>query len=101
MAHNFDFLSIAANGVQVTTGATTANVGIPTDANGVNRARYVRLAATGLCYVRPGNNTVTATASDILVIPGESLLLNVAGMTHIAHLQETAAAKLTISPVES
>lgn len=100
MAHNFDFLSIAATGAQVTTGAASSSVVIPNCANG-QPARYVRLAATGDCYVRPGATAVTATVNDILIINGESQLLNVAGMTHIAYLQETAAAKLNISPVES
>lgn len=94
-------IQVAATGVQVTSGATTANVALPNDSGGVRPARWVRLQATGYVYVRPGTSGVAATANDILLSGSEALFLNVAGNTHIAYLQETAAAKLNITPVES
>lgn len=93
-------IQVAATGVQVTSGIATASVAIPTD-SAARPARYVRLQANGYVYVRPGAAAVAATVSDIMLSGSEELILNVSGCTHIAYLQETAAAKINISPVES
>lgn len=92
-------LTVAASGVQVTAGASSAVVAIPNDAQGV-RARRVRLLATGTLYVRPGFSGTTCTASDILLGPNEAVVLEVKAFTHIAYLQEAAAPKLNITPIE-
>lgn len=94
-------VQVAAPGVQVTPGITTASVAIPFDSGGTRLARFVRFQATGYAYVRPGAAAVTATVNDILLSGSEDLILNVSGCTHIAYLQETAAAKINITPVES
>lgn len=96
----FELFSVNATGTQVTTGATTANVAIPVNAAGKS-PKHVRLQSTGNCYVRPGNASVTATANDILLSPNNHLILDVTNFTNIAYLQETAAAKLNITPLES
>ncbi len=100
MARLDDLLVVNAAGTQVTTGASSAAVAIPNAADG-NRARFVRLQSTGNAYVRPGPSGASCTASDILLSPNEALLLNVQGFTHIAYLQETAAAKINITPLEA
>ena len=92
-------LAIGAVGTQVTTGGASVATAIPNAANGAI-AKYVRLQATGNCYIKPGLVASTCTVNDCLLSPNEALVLNVFGFTHICHLQETAAAKLNITPLE-
>jgi hypothetical protein len=94
------FLTVAAPGAAVTTGAASAVTPIPNDASG-NRARRVRLQALATCYVRPGFAGTTCTTGDLLLSPNEAVLLDVKPFTHVAHLQQTAAATFVITPVES
>jgi hypothetical protein len=94
-----DFLIISAPGVQVVTSGTSAVTPIPNNASGT-RAQRVRLQALANCYVRPGTASTVATTGDILLSPNEALVLDVRNYTHIASIQETAAAKFNISPVE-
>ena len=100
MARLDELLAVNATGTQVTSGAASAVVAIPNAADG-NRARFLRLQSTGNAYVRPGTSGTTCTVNDILLSPNEALLLNVQGFTHIAHLQETAAAKINLTPLEA
>lgn len=96
----FEFFSVNATGTQATTGGTSAVTAIPNNAAG-RAPKHVRLQSTGNCYVRPGTGSTTCTVNDILLSPNNHLVLSVAGFTHIAHLQETPAAKLNITPLES
>lgn len=96
---SFDFFTIIATGTQVTTGAASARVAIPNNGAGVV-AKYVRLQGIANAYIRPGDSTVVAAATDILLSPNEAVILNVQGMTHIAYIQETAATKVNITPLE-
>lgn len=98
-APNLTYMTIGATGTQVTAGATTARVAIPNDASGT-RARYVRLLASGNCYVRPGDLNVIATVNDFYLNPNEGVILNVLGQTHIAYLQDGAPRTLNITPLE-
>ena len=100
MARLDDLLTVNAPGSQVTTGASSATAAIPNAADG-NRARFLRLQSTGNAYVRPGTSGTVCTANDILLSPNEALLMNVQGFTHIAYLQESAAAKINITPIEA
>ena len=100
MAIQTDFFHIVATGLQVTTSGVTAVNAIPVMANGQS-PKYVRLQALANCYVRPGSSAITATNADILLTPNEDVTLNVSGCTHIAGLQETAAARFNISPLEA
>jgi hypothetical protein len=100
MARLDELLTVNATGVQVTSGAASAVVAIPNAADGA-RARFVRVQATGNCYVRPGTSGTACTVNDILLSPNTDLRLNVQGFTHIAYLQETAAAKINVSPLEA
>jgi hypothetical protein len=99
MATKVNELVIATVGTQVTTGGASVATAIPNNASAVI-AKYVRLTSTTQCYVKPGFVGSTCTVNDALITAGESLILNVHGYTHICHLQETAACKLTITPLE-
>lgn len=96
----FDHVSVNATGVQVTTGAASGVVAIPVNAAG-KVPKQCRLQALGNVYVRPGFVGTTCTVNDILLSPNEALIVDTFGFTHIAHLQETAAAKFNITPLES
>lgn len=95
-----DALVNNATGVQVTSGAASANVAVPNDSSG-SKARFVRIMAKANVYVRPvAAGSGTATVNDMLVSPNEALILNVAGLGFIAYIQETAATIVNISPLE-
>lgn len=94
-----EMYAVGAAGTQVTTGAASASASIPNAADG-NRARYIRVTALASAYIKVGLTGLTCTVNDILVPAGASINLNVQGMTHFAHLQETAAAKLNVLPLE-
>jgi hypothetical protein len=97
---SFDFLSVNATGIQVSSGAASAVVAIPTNAAG-KIPKHVRLQSTGNAYVRPGGSGTTCTVNDFLLSPNNDNVLDVANFTHIAYLQETASAKINITPLES
>jgi hypothetical protein len=92
-------LTVNANGTQVTSSAASAVVAIPNAADGA-RARHLRIQSTGACYVRPGGSGTTCTNADILLTGGGQAILNVQGFTHIAYLQESAGAKINLTPLE-
>jgi uncharacterized alpha/beta hydrolase family protein len=102
MANKIDFVGYSAGqftGTTVTSAATTANTAIPNDSTGTT-AKWVILTGTGNVHVKLGpTNTVTATANDLMVgtVP---IVINTRGNSFIAYIQETAAAKLNIAPVE-
>ena len=93
-------ITIVATGVQLTAGAATSRVAIPTQAAG-GVAKIVRIMAAGTCYIRPGDSTINAVATDIFLTANEAIILNVSGCTHIAGLRVGGADVLVnISPVE-
>jgi len=92
-------LQIHTNGTGGTSGATTAAIAIPVDSSGV-KAQTVLVSVEGSTYVLPGITGVEATNASTIVNAGAPLLLNVMGLTHIAHLQLTAAQRITVTPVE-
>jgi hypothetical protein len=96
---NFSYISVAAVGTQVTTGAASAATAIPTNSNGT-KPKFVRLQALGNCYVKPGLAAAVATVNDILLSPNEAVILNVVGCSHIAAIQNAAAEKFNITPLE-
>jgi hypothetical protein len=96
---NFSVLQVSAVGVQVTTGAASAQTAIPVAGGGVT-PKFVRLQALANCYVRCGVVGVVATVNDLLLSPNEAVILNVRGCSTIASIQETAAAKFNITPLD-
>lgn len=96
----FDFVSVNATGLQVTTGAAAVASAIPVNAAG-RAPKHVLLTALAACYVRPSLAAAGCTVNDILLMPGFYLIVDVQGFTHISNLQETALAKFNITPLES
>jgi len=97
--HQFPLFQNGAAGALVTSGGSSAEVAIPNNGDGAT-ARYVRIAATGTCHVKPVLTGTDATTNDILVGPGDAVFLNVQGYTHIAYIQQASASKIVITPVE-
>lgn len=94
-----DSVSIFTRGATITTGAASANAAIPT-VSGV-LPRYVRIAASAAAYVRLGVVADTAAAGDFIVQPGDAVVVNVNGCTHVAAIQVTAAGIVQLSPVDN
>lgn len=99
MKTNFDVIKIYTHGATITTGAASARIAIPVDDSGV-AAKRVYVAATVAAYVLPGSSSVDAAAGDLLLVPGDHQVLDVAGMTHIAAIQVAAAGVVSVTPVE-
>lgn len=94
-------ITVTSTGVSAATGATSARSAIPNASDG-NVPRYIRVASRNECYVKIGNNTVTATSNDVLVQPADCVIMQVpAGITHIAYIQGTAAGVVNITPLEN
>lgn len=87
-------------GITVTSGAGSASTSVPLSSDGVKRARFVRLQVTGNLYVKFGKGATTATANDMLLSPNFDVVVACAQYDTIAYIQETAAAKLNITPLE-
>lgn len=90
---------INVTGVNIVTSGTSASSPIPNTSAGVT-ARYVRVSATVAAHVRVGKTTATAVATDVLVTPNESLVLNCSGADTIAAIQDTAAGVVNVVPLE-
>jgi hypothetical protein len=95
-----DFITIAAPAADITTSGTSARIQIPNDSAG-NLPRYIRVVATAAARVRLGDSTVTAVASDTLVQPADSTIVSTNGRTYIAAIQDSAAGKVNVSPLEN
>lgn len=96
-----DFLTITAAGTTLTTGAASTSATIPNASSG-EIPRYIRVASTTACYVKLGTTAATATSSDILVQPADAVILHVPqGVTKIAAIQDTAAGKCNVVPLEN
>lgn len=92
-------LSIVKAGTAITTSGTSASAALPVNAAG-NPPVFVRVAATAAAYVRLGVSSATAVAGDILVQPGDAVILQTSGSTHIAAIQVTSAGVVQVSPME-
>ena len=95
-----DFLTVTATGVSITTGAASSGGALPNASSG-EVPRYVRIAASAAACVRIGVGAQTAVATDLLVQPGDAVVLAVPrGVTHVAAIQLSAAGVVIVSPVE-
>ena len=94
-------ISLAATGqTRTTTVSTSAGGALPNCSDGT-LARYYRLAATGTCYFRFGtNSTPTAVNTDCMVLPGAPLIVERAGFTHYAVIDDGVSVKFNITPLE-
>lgn len=91
-------------GVNVTTGATSANGQIPNDTGG-NPPAFVRIVATAAAHVRIGYTSgVTALATDLMVQPGDGVIVATMAApgqsVYVAAIQDSAAGKINATPVE-
>lgn len=98
---NFHAITYAGNGVQVTSGAASANTAVPNTANGV-KARYCALVCpSGYVYVSIGQASAAATANDLPIVAGQPpVIVSTQQYAKIAYIQGSAAALLNIIPVE-
>lgn len=100
---DFDAITYAGGGVQVTAGASSANVALPTTTSG-KTARFVGIMSatgSGYAYVKFGkDNTVTASASDVPINANEMKIFNVTGQSYMAYIQESTAPKINVIPIE-
>lgn len=92
-------LQIVKTGVSTATSGTSAGVTLPTTSSG-GVAQWVRIAATAAAYVRLGTGAQTAVNTDMVVQPGDSVVMATNGATHAAALQVSAAGVVQISAVE-
>lgn len=92
-------MKITTEGSGATTGGSSATIAIPNDSSG-ETATKVLITVEGATYVLPGPTGATATTSSIIVSHDAPLALDVMGLTHIAHLQLTAAQRITVTPIE-
>lgn len=95
-----DALQIGAVGSTITTGAASTRITIPTNA-AAQKPNYLRIASTAYAFVKIGDSSVTATSNDILLQPNEELYIVVSGNTHVAAIQDTAAGKVNVIPLDN
>jgi len=95
-----DAYRIAATGITVVSGGTSASTAVPNAADG-QRARFIRLQVTGNLYVKLTFGAGTCTNNDVLLSPNFDVILHTRGYDTISYLQEAVGAKLNITPLES
>jgi len=82
----------------VTTATISASVTVRSKSKSV---RLVNSDATNFCHVSIGPSPQTATVSDLVVLPGESIIVQKsAGDDTVAFLRDTADSVLHIQPGE-
>jgi hypothetical protein len=93
-------IRVSATGTTVTSSGTSARTAIPVNGSG-GATKKIRLSAHAAVYVKalPGD-AGAATANDMRLAAGESVYLDVEGLTYIAALEDTTSAKFTITPLD-
>lgn len=86
-------------GITTTTSGTSQSVSIPNAADG-NRARCLMLTATGNCYIKFTKGAGTCTSTDMMVPANYPISVNCKQFDTYSVLQETAAAKINVVPIE-
>ncbi|TBN49177.1 hypothetical protein [Pseudomonas sp. BGI-2] len=91
MSNTFEnAMTVVVTGVAMTTSAVSANATIPLDSSG-NVPKYIRISASASSFVRIGNGTPVAVATDLLVQPGDAVILATCGYTKVAAIWVSAA----------
>lgn len=93
-------ITVLSTGKNIATSGTSAGTTLPNTQSGTAPV-YVRVSATAAAYVRVGKGAQTAVNTDMLVQPGDSIILAVAGCDNIAALQVSAAGIVQVSPLEN
>ncbi|MBV4459178.1 hypothetical protein KVG96_14555 [Pseudomonas sp. COR58] len=101
MSNTFEgAIQVVATGVNIATSGTSASSAIPNAQSG-ELPRYIRITASTGAYVRIGNGTVTAVNTDMMVQPGDAVIIAVSNLKNIAALQVTSAGVVQVSPLEN
>lgn len=89
---------VAAGTTTTSSGTTSAAIALPKVSDGTTPARVVMVTCTTLGYIKFGG--AACTTSDILVT-ATPLIVDTHGVGFYTVLQETAAAKINVVPVEA
>lgn len=102
MANTFgNSITVVKTGVSQASGAASAGAAIPTAQSG-EIPRYIRVAATVAACIRIGAGAQTAVATDLMVQPGDAVILSVpSGFTNFAVIQVAAAGVVIVTPLEN
>lgn len=101
MSNTFEgAVMVVATGVNISTSGTSASATIPNMSSG-ELPRYIRVTASTGAYVRIGNGTVTAVNTDMMVQPGDAVIIAVFNLTKIAALQVSSPGVVQVSPLEN
>jgi aspartate 1-decarboxylase len=101
MSNTFEgAVMVVATGVNITTSAASASAVIPSMSSG-ERPRYIRITASTGAYVRIGNGALTAVNTDMMVQPGDAVIIAVCNLANIAALQVSAPGVVQVSPLEN
>lgn len=96
-----EFITSIKTGANLTTGAASVAVAIPTDSAG-NVPRLIRVSATAAAHVALGPVGRTALVTDLMVMPSDAITLSVPrGFTHVCAIQDTATGTVNIAPLEN
>ena len=100
MSNTIGAFTVAATGVNITTGAASARAALPVMLSG-EIPRYIRVATTANARIRLGLVASNAVATDMLLAPADAVILCVAnGLTHLCAIQDTAAGTVSVAPLE-
>lgn len=92
-------IRVTNTGVNLTTGAASVSSALPNNSAGLP-PRYVVVTATAAAHIRFGKIAATAIATDLMIVPGMGMLLDVKGFDFVAAIQDTATGTVNIAPVE-
>jgi hypothetical protein len=97
-------MTVAKTGVSQASGAASAGTTLPTVSSSSNTdvPKYIRVAATAAAYFRIGAGAQTCVAGDLLVQPGDAVVMAVpSGYTNFACLQVSVAGVVVVTPLEN
>lgn len=98
---DIDSVSLAPTGKRLACTATSQVTTLPLTSGGlVPKVIKLQCESTNYCYVNLGDNSTTATLNNILVQPYSPLYLNTNGATHIAYIEGSVNARLSVSAVD-
>lgn len=102
MSNTFEgAIMVVSTGVNLTTSGTSANATIPNCSSG-EIPRYIRITASTGAYVRiQASGTPVAVNTDMMVQPGDAVIIAVCNYTKIAALQVSAPGVVQVSPLEN
>lgn len=101
MSNTFEnAITVTLTGIVLATTGTSANATIPLDSGG-NVPKYIRISATVAACVRIGPGTPVAVTTDLMVQPGDAVILATSGCTKVAAIQVAAPGVVQVSPMEN